>query len=407
MATQTPTLKKRRLTADSSNGVSPTMSTTPLVPTSAYSNFQPWDKSAFLQRLATFQPRYDWPERYPELNPVLCSRYGWTNVAKATLRCSVCPAKLRIDDKALRSSEPAQTAREVGLQVTLQTYGVQLRSAHLGTCPWRLAYCEPGVYRPLTKTSTEVFKDYSRFLDSFPHQPDFYPAVTHPLTDDEYANLKNQLLDRLSKSYLSKRSDIKEETTSALLPPTTEASFTSSTTASTPPSVPAVKSSSSEAQDHPDNVNVKVTTSRLAVATLLYLFGWQPEHLADRTVYVCSMCFRKVPVWTFRSACRNDPSTLPLFDVCREHRSFCYWINNYSDSVVTTTTTDLIAERTPPQGILKSTPRHLPWQDRFQILLAKVDPHRHQSSPLGKTSTQSLNYKDPDAVLRYVRKLLH
>ncbi|KAJ1967284.1 hypothetical protein IWQ62_001958, partial [Dispira parvispora] len=238
MTPQTPTPKKRRLTADSPNGVSPTKITPS---TTTCSTFQPWDRPAFLQRLATFQPRYDWPERYPELNPVLCSRYGWTNVAKATLQCSVCPAKLRIDDNALQSFKPVQTPGEDRLQVMLQTYNAQLRSAHHGTCPWRRANCEPGVYRPHMKTSTEVFKDYLQFLDSFPRQSDCYPAVTHPLTDDEYANLQNQVLDRLPKLYLSNTSEIKEESDSKPLSPTVDACPTPSTTVSSPSPVPAEK----------------------------------------------------------------------------------------------------------------------------------------------------------------------
>ncbi|KAJ1985536.1 hypothetical protein H4R33_003977 [Dimargaris cristalligena] len=431
-ATLTPTAK-RKLTSSPATGadaVSPAnterlfRATRPDL--AVFKAFKPWDRESLLDRLSTYQI-HTWRINPPALSPVVCSRYGWINTDKNTLRCGYCLATLLMDlsvnlepDSALEPPEntvdlpgseplgeanskmevkiepesPSPTADPKGSSLVAK-YLEQLTTAHNTQCPWRQRHCEATLYTIPLQTADELRSELVESCTiSSPSLTSSLPAIEHPLSDETC----KRLLAILSPPHL---------TASCVQTPHS----TSAPSAPTNPSSPVMPS--------PETENDLQNQSKLTRA-ILHLFGWNMTRTLDRDISYCPMCFRKVALWMFQSLAspsNPDPaggtptkkpnapaptstattstsclvdSTQPLFDVSLEHRAFCYWVN--PDPRL----------REPENADDSSVEARVPWRRNLDNILS------HFSDPSESTSTSTTHstHQDPDDVLLYIRQLL-
>ena len=107
-------------------------------------------------------------------------------------------------------------------------------------------------------------------------------------------------------------------------------------------------------------------------AVLLSLCGWDLVALgggsssagqairADQLAIECSMCTRKVGLWSFLTQSTTSSQNVKPLDVIKEHRDFCAHVTPHSASSVDTT--QEVSGKTPLPG----------WQLRLQIALGKA-----------------------------------
>lgn len=60
---------------------------------------------------------------------------------------------------------------------------------------------------------------------------------------------------------------------------------------------------------------------------LLPYFGWNYLTEGDEQALQCDLCYRRVNIHDYKSLADNEDSKLPVFDVVKEHRNFCPWVN--------------------------------------------------------------------------------
>ncbi|KAJ1975906.1 hypothetical protein H4R34_004165, partial [Dimargaris verticillata] len=300
---------------------------TPL-PDSWFKAYKPWDRTLLLARIATFRIS-TWREKANQLNPAACSLYGWHNASKNTLACGFCQSRLLFRPSAEFSDADRPNA--------VMTYQEQLTTAHKDSCPWRSRHCDPTLFSLPLRSAPEVVSDFVDSLEQSAPETDplAYPQLTHPLSKAD----KDTLL--------------------MLLPKTTP-----------------------------------LPSPMQWTRAIMLLFGWHWTRYLQRPTLYCHMCQRKTGVWLFQTldadtklhdisaqsplpasndalsgdqgskpAMPNDsattpvsqPSARPSFDVCLEHRSFCYWVT--PDPRLTSGEPDTRSDTT------------IPWRHNLQLLL--------------------------------------
>lgn len=60
---------------------------------------------------------------------------------------------------------------------------------------------------------------------------------------------------------------------------------------------------------------------------LLLYFGWNYVTEGYERDLQCDMCYRRLNVHDYKSLADPEDSELPVFDVVREHRDICPWVN--------------------------------------------------------------------------------
>ncbi|KAJ1974199.1 hypothetical protein H4R35_003731 [Dimargaris xerosporica] len=300
------------------------------VPNSWLKAYKPWDRTLLLARIATFRI-VTWREKAHQLSPAACGLSGWYNASKNTLACGFCQARLLL--------KPAAEFSDADRSNAIKAYQEQLTTAHKEACPWRNRCCDPALFSLPLRSGPEVVTDFVDSLKQSPPELDplAYPQLTHPLSKADRATLLT------------------------LLP--------------------------------------KATPSPIQwTHAILRLFGWHWTRYLQRPTLYCPMCQRKTGAWLFQTldadaqlhdlsaqsspAAPSDgpppdqpdaaPATAslpgdsatapasqlpsrPLFDVCLEHRSFCYWVT--PDPRLTTDEPKTHSDTT------------IPWRRSLQLLL--------------------------------------
>ena len=97
---------------------------------------RPWSQGDFLARLASFGATpVGWFGKPDAISPPQCARYGWALVARDTLGCAVCSARLAF------SAGSASGMDASALQQLATSFVERLTTQHSDNCAWRGASC--------------------------------------------------------------------------------------------------------------------------------------------------------------------------------------------------------------------------------------------------------------------------
>ncbi|KAK0495366.1 zf-C3HC-domain-containing protein [Armillaria luteobubalina] len=257
---------------------------------SSKEEYRPSSISSFLTRLSTFKLA-TYSNKPPAIDAVAASKCGWVNDGKDRLVCGVCSSSWVLASKEGMSRDAAQ-----------------LVDAHKSGCPWRMKQCDASIYRIPLQSPSVLLRDIKANATSL-----------------------DSLLDDTSNQLTSLRSTIKLYTLSLPAPvsPTqTEPSLPSPLSEepsektilvslfgwSIAPAAerPALTRASSLAPQTPPR-------SREASVRRALGYSGPPKRDSD-TLLQCSLCQRRIGLWTFGLRPERP------FDMLKEHRSYCPYV---------------------------------------------------------------------------------
>ncbi|TGZ85186.1 zf-C3HC-domain-containing protein [Ascodesmis nigricans] len=180
-------LKKRRLAelgvtdSPSVRAVSPTPShpggtvgtgttTTVFRPSPSYA---PWDRDAFLARLATFRFVDKWPAKPTEVNEVAWAKRGWVCIDKDRVRCGACRkevvVKVELEDESEDGKELVQRVK------------AGIVDEHEDGCLWRQKGCDETIQRlPVTNPALATPAFIERYNSLMTMKSDIPEKLAYP-----------------------------------------------------------------------------------------------------------------------------------------------------------------------------------------------------------------------------------
>ncbi|XP_053572351.1 zinc finger C3HC-type protein 1 [Bombina bombina] len=211
-------------------------------------------KDSFFSRVESFSS-LKWAGMPPELSPLICAKYGWSNIECDMLKCSSCNAYLCASlQPTLDISKYKQRCLE------LQN---SLRNAHEKFCFWPDSSCPEHYWALLFREPTSVLSDFIQRFQGLCHLEMQLPSL-------KYEELKSM--------------ELTEETVSLLLHMIED----------------ELKPKDGE------NLNGSMGSDSLLVhvsACILALCGWQSSPSPGSpplSIISCSRCMRKVGLWGFQ-----------------------------------------------------------------------------------------------------------
>ncbi|XP_075201468.1 zinc finger C3HC-type protein 1 isoform X2 [Anomaloglossus baeobatrachus] len=215
-------------------------------------SYEATSKEAFFSRVETFSS-LKWAGKPPELSPLICAQYGWTNIECDMLKCSSCGAYL------CASLQPALDFNKYKQRcLELQE---ALRTSHEKYCFWPDSPCPEHFWTLLVSEPSSVISDFIERLQNLCHLELQLPSLKHE-------DLKSM--------------DLTEETVSLLL-----------------------RLIEDELQGR-ENAPHSLASDSLQVhisACILALCGWTSRPSPDSlplSIIRCSRCMRKVGLWSFQ-----------------------------------------------------------------------------------------------------------
>lgn len=214
--------------------------------------YEATSKEAFFSRVETFSS-LKWAGKPPELSPLICAQYGWSNIECDMLKCSSCSAYLcaRLQ-LAMDFSKYKQRCMELREAV---------RTSHEKFCFWPVSPCPEHFWTLLVSEPSSVLGDFIERFQNLCH------------LELQLPSLKPEDLKSL---------DLTEETVSLLLHLIED-----------------------ELQGR-ENASHSLVSDSLQVhisACILALFGWNsspsPGSLPLSIIH-CPRCMRKVGLWSFQ-----------------------------------------------------------------------------------------------------------
>lgn len=109
----------------------------------AFASYAPWDRDAFLYRLATFRFVDRWTAKPAAANEVAWARRGWTCFDKNRVRCTTCRNELLV--KVETDDEQTDQGRAV-----VARYRDMVLTEHDESCLWRKRGCDGERNYPLS-----------------------------------------------------------------------------------------------------------------------------------------------------------------------------------------------------------------------------------------------------------------
>jgi len=101
----------------------------------SYATYSPWDRDAFLGRLASFRFVDKWSAKPAAVNEVAWARRGWICSDKNRVRCNTCRKELLVKVE----SDDEQT--EEG-QAVVERYAGMIVAEHDDSCLWKRKGCD-------------------------------------------------------------------------------------------------------------------------------------------------------------------------------------------------------------------------------------------------------------------------
>ncbi|XP_072003607.1 zinc finger C3HC-type protein 1 isoform X2 [Engystomops pustulosus] len=209
-------------------------------------------KEAFFSRVETFSS-LKWAGKPPELSPLICAQYGWSNIDCDMLKCSCCGAYLSASlQPALDFNKYKQRCLEIK---------EALRTSHEKFCFWPDSPCPEHFWTLLLLEPSSVISDFIERFQNLCHLELQLPSLKH---DD----LKSM--------------DLTEETVSLLL------HLIEDVLQGRENATPSLIS---------DSLQVHIS------ACILALCGWNSSHSPGSlplSIIHCPRCMRKVGLWSFQ-----------------------------------------------------------------------------------------------------------
>ncbi|KAM8972147.1 zinc finger C3HC-type protein 1 [Pelodytes ibericus] len=221
-------------------------------------------KDAFFSRVETFSS-LTWAGKPPELSPLICAKFGWSNVESDMLKCSSCSAYI------CASLQPSLDINKYKERcVELQE---ALRTAHKKFCFWPDSPCPDHFWDLLVTEPSSVLND---FVERF----------------QNLCNLELQLPSLKPEDL--KSMDLTEETVSLLL---------------------GLIDDEMKPKETVENNACSLATDSLHVhisACILALCGWNSSPSSQSlllSIICCPRCLRKVGLWGFQQLEAIDTDT--------------------------------------------------------------------------------------------------
>ncbi|XP_069835332.1 zinc finger C3HC-type protein 1 [Dendropsophus ebraccatus] len=133
-------------------------------------SYEATSKEAFFSRVETFSS-LKWAGKPPELSPLICAQYGWSNIECDMLKCSSCSAYLCASlQPALDFSKYKQRCLE------LQD---ALRTSHEKFCFWPDSPCPEHFWTLLVSEPSSVITDFIERFQNLCHLELQLPSLKH------------------------------------------------------------------------------------------------------------------------------------------------------------------------------------------------------------------------------------
>ncbi|KAE8616797.1 hypothetical protein XENTR_v10008888 [Xenopus tropicalis] len=216
------------------------------------SSYESTSKDAFFGRVESFSS-LKWAGKPSELCPLICAKYGWSNIECDMLKCSSCNAYLCASlQPVLDFSKYKQ--RCVELQEAL-------RKAHEKFCFWPDSPCPDYFWALMVTEPSSVLSDFVGRFDNLCHLEIQLPSIKHE-------DLKNM--------------DITEETVSHLLR--------------------LIEDELKSKDGREDNSRLASDSLQVHIsACILALCGWSTSYTSGSLCIInCPRCMRKVGLWAFQ-----------------------------------------------------------------------------------------------------------
>ncbi|MCJ1481172.1 hypothetical protein MMC06_001328 [Schaereria dolodes] len=283
------------------------------------SNFTPWDRGRFLERLKTFRHVDKWMSKPEEVNEVQWAKRGWTCVGKERVACVGCGrvVVVNLESEEVLSENNSWEADENDWRISAQaqlveTYAEMIISGHEEGCLWRRRGCDGIII------SLGGFSNYSliRILATIYRLPLTHPPSTLEGLQQRYESLVNMSAE-IPGSLLTPRDCDSQGLKSQLSP---------------------LLSKPLSSAGSPQNDKEQPIKTINEQALIMAFFGWQMEtgHIAG--LATCNACFRRLGLWLFRSkpdgveGLDDEGAIMSRLDVIEEHRNYCPWVNPFSQS---------------------------------------------------------------------------
>eukprot|EP00210_Caulerpa_lentillifera_P006833 g6532.t1 len=144
------------------------------------------DYDQFIARASTFHPT-TWCGHSDAISPLVCSRFGWRNVAFDVLQC---------DDCGIIYPFIERNPDEDDERTDTEYYEALLQNSHDKDCPWRRRSCPPAFLRLQLQSMEETVEKFLNRFDAFDRLWDF-PVFTDPvLQEQENLTLLLEFLNR-------------------------------------------------------------------------------------------------------------------------------------------------------------------------------------------------------------------
>ncbi|XP_075713646.1 zinc finger C3HC-type protein 1 [Rhinoderma darwinii] len=157
-------------------------------------SYEATSKEAFFSRVETFSS-LKWAGKPPELSPLTCAQYGWSNIECDMLKCSSCSAYL------CASLQPALDFNKYKQRcLELQE---ALRRSHEKFCFWPVSPCPEHYWTLLVSEPSSVISDFIERFQNLCHLELQLPSLKHEalksmdLTEDIVSLLLHLIEDEL------------------------------------------------------------------------------------------------------------------------------------------------------------------------------------------------------------------
>ncbi|KAI5116396.1 hypothetical protein M0805_005864 [Coniferiporia weirii] len=392
------------------------------------SEYSPSSVTSFLSRLSSFKLS-TYSNKPSAIDAVAASRAGWVNDGKDRLACGMCRSSWFVASRDGMTRDAANAL--------LEKQKSNLTQMHKDGCPWKSRQCDSSIYRIPLKSPTAMSKQVRKHALELDNR-DILEGVElrHPLTSSQVQGLMSSLAS--VRSFSRSTENLKDAadpgpgtvTTEAHLEPcqtaalialfgwalvsslSSNGSQTVTASLSRADSVAPVLSTPGSPRRTSWNSSVSEAgtprpsrrpVSRISSAASVNLQRLDNQKERDSTLIYCSLCQRRIGLWTFKhslipvmsstaistAANGSDPgvtsraaaatrrqSLLPKrqFDLLKEHRSYCpYAVRSTSVpslSSVSYTSSTAQAPGPPSSGLSRSnsatsfnfsfTPRNAP-----------------------------------------------
>ena len=319
-------------------------------------NFAPWDRGQFLDRLKTYRHVDRWMGKPDAVNEVQWAKRGWSCVGKERVRClggcekevvvmleeytsDDVPESEDYQDQEPQHQDDTEDWREKAYQELIEKYATMIVSEHEGSCLWRRRGCDDTVHRlPLASQATAISNLRDRYDSLVAMRSDLPSDISYP------SALDIPTLTRQAQALLKSPSPLGQ------------------------PQTPQEPTQDTSTTDQGSLVSEEI----IQPALLLSLFGWQAGSEQISGLVTCNACFRRLGLWLFRtleSTSTEAASEAPMtrLDVIGEHRDYCPWVNAASQNGLVPITKD----QAPRAG----------WEILRQVVRSNSRPRSSDSLP--------------------------